>query len=360
MALADKARIRPLPWLPASTPRFPRWMLAIVLGLLLLWAAGAIAWVPLPMLSMEIPARGVLALVFAALAIGTLWWARSRWPIVVVVALSGLMLAAWASVQPSNDRPWRPDVAVMPRVAIDGDRVRISGYRNFEYRSRDDFTERWEERELRLSDIRGVDFFVSRWQPGPIVHTFVSFDVAGAEPVAVSIEVRNQVGQRFDPLRGLYRHFQLAYVAGDERDIVGLRTHHRGEDVLLYHTTASPEAAQRLFRVYAQRMTTVAAQPEFYNLFSNNCTVNIVRYANAAGRVGRWDIRHLVNAWTDRYLYDAGMLDTSIPFARLRELSRIDAKAIASERDPAFSRLIREGRPVPAASAISASGHPHR
>ncbi|MBO9715661.1 MAG: DUF4105 domain-containing protein [Pseudoxanthomonas sp.] len=353
MALDAEARTRPLPWLPPSLPRLLRWMLAVPLGLLLLWTAGAIAWLPLPV---ALPARGVLALVFAALALAALWRARSRWPVAAAVAVSATMLLAWSSVRPSNDRPWRPDVAVMPRVAIDGDRVRISGYRDFVYRSRDDFTERWEERELRLSDIRGVDFFVSRWQPGPIVHTFVSFDVAGAEPVAVSIEVRNQVGQRFDPLRGLYRHFQLAYVAGDERDIVGLRTHHRGEEVLLYHTTASPQAAQRLFRVYADRMTTVAEHPEFYNLFSNNCTVNIVRYANAAGRVGRWDIRHLVNAWSDRYLYAAGMLDTSIPFARLRELSRIDASAIVDDRDPEFSRLIRRGRPVPAVTARSTGG----
>ena len=184
--------------------------------------------------------------------------------------------------------------------------------------------------------------------------------MAGAEPVAVSIEVRNEVGERFDPLRGLYRHFELAYVAGDERDIVGVRTRHRGEEVLLYRTTASPEAARRLFRVYAGRMNAVAAQPEFYNLFSNNCKVNIVRYANAAGRTGRWDIRHLVNAWSDRYLYDAGMVDTSIPFARLRELSRISTVAVAADGDPAFSRLIREGRPVPAAMDPSASVLPPR
>ena len=29
---------------------------------------------------------------------------------------------------PSHDRPWRPEVAVMPRAIIDGDRVRITGY----------------------------------------------------------------------------------------------------------------------------------------------------------------------------------------------------------------------------------------
>jgi hypothetical protein len=33
-------------------------------------------------------------------------------------------------------------------------------------------------------------------------------------------------------------------------------------------------------------------------LLSNSCTINIVRYTNAAGRVGRFDIRHLFNGLT--------------------------------------------------------------
>jgi hypothetical protein len=42
----------------------------------------------------------------------------------------------WALILPTHDRDWRPDVAVMPRAFIDGDRVRITGVRNFDYRAR--------------------------------------------------------------------------------------------------------------------------------------------------------------------------------------------------------------------------------
>jgi hypothetical protein len=43
-----------------------------------------------------------------------------------------------------------------------------------------------------------------------------------------------------------------------------------------------------------------------------------VRYANAAGRVGRFDIRHLLNGLVDSYLYHSGRVDTTVPFDELR------------------------------------------
>ena len=52
------------------------------------------------------------------------------------LAFAGLFLSVlvwWISIQPSHDRQWRPEVVVMPRAIIDGDRVRITGFRNFEY-----------------------------------------------------------------------------------------------------------------------------------------------------------------------------------------------------------------------------------
>ena len=50
------------------------------------------------------------------------------------------IVAWWFTIAPSHNRNWRPEVAVMPRAFIDGDHVRITGVRNFDYRSRNDFT----------------------------------------------------------------------------------------------------------------------------------------------------------------------------------------------------------------------------
>ena len=43
----------------------------------------------------------------------------------------------------------------MPRAVIEGDHIRITGVRNFEYQSRNEFTVRYEERELQLTHLTG-------------------------------------------------------------------------------------------------------------------------------------------------------------------------------------------------------------
>jgi hypothetical protein len=100
-------------------------------------------------------------------------------------------------------------------------------------------------------------------------------------------------------------------------------------------------------RVYLARINELADRPEFYNLLTNSCTINIIRYANAAGRQGRLDIRHVLNGLIGSYLYYSGRLDTSLPFDELRRRSLInkDAEAADSAPEPEFSQRIRVSLP---------------
>ena len=76
---------------------------------------------------------------------------------------------------------------------------------------------------------------------------------------------------------------------GDESDIVRARTNYRDEEVYLYRIETSPENARRLFLIYLEWINEqLADRAEFYNLLSNNCTVNIVGYAKR-----RWQGRSI-------------------------------------------------------------------
>src|SRR4029078_6846205 len=93
---------------------------------------------------------------------------------------------------------------------------------------------------------------------------------------------------------------------------------------------------------YLERITERAERPEFYHLLTNSCTINIVRYANAAGREGRIDIRHILNGLVDSYLYRSGRIDTTLPFAELRRRSLINDAVHDADGspEPTFSERI--------------------
>jgi hypothetical protein len=321
----------------------------LIRGIWFLFRVLLIAWATLAIYYSNLPSAGLrvaLAMSFAVLAIWLLWLSRDRRASVVFTMLFLGVVAWWLSISPSHDRPWRPEVAVMPRATIDGDCVRITGVRNFEYRSLNDFTVRYEEREVQLSHLTGLDFFVSYWSEGLVGHTFLSFIFDNAPPLSISIETRPELGEGFNPVASLFKQFELIYVVGDERDLVRVRTNYRKETVYLYRLNSSSDNVRQLLMVYLKRINELADQPEFYHLLSNSCTINIIRYANAAGRAGSFDIRHLLNGMIDNYLYYSGRVDTTLPFDELRRRSQINEAAQAADDAPDFSERIRASLPT--------------
>jgi hypothetical protein len=236
----------------------------------------------------------------------------------------------------------------LPKAVINGDHVLLTGYRNFTYRSRYDFDTHYEEREIDIAHVVSIDLFVSYWKIGPVAHTFVSFDFDdGSPPVCISIEARPEIGEAFSPLPSMFKQFELIYIVGDERDIVRVRTNYRNEDVFLYHIRATPEAVRRLFRIYLERVNELANRAEWYHLLSNNCTLNILRYARAAGlQHSRFDHRFLLNGLIDRFIYGAGVVDTNLGFEELRRQSHINEAAHAAGNVADFSARIRASLPA--------------
>ena len=309
---------------------------------LIAWGTLAIYYSNLPWAALRL----TLAVAFAAFAVWACWVSPRRGMFAAFLVVFFAVVVWWISIPPLHDRPWRPEVTVMPRAIIDGDHVRITGVRNFDYRSRNDFTVRYEEREISLSHLKAIDFFVSYWSEGLVGHTFLSFIFDDAPPLSISIETRPEVGEGFSPIASMFKQFELIYVVGDERDLVRVRTNYRKETVYLYRLNASDIDARRLLLVYLARINELADRPEWYHLLSNSCTINIVRYANAAGRVGRFDIRHLLNGLVDSYLYHSGRVDTTLPFDELRRRSLINEAAQAADNAPDFSDRIRASLPT--------------
>lgn len=344
---------QPLAPTPEATPTprrswLRRWgwgsLRAILLSLMTAWATLVLYYSNLPWPS----ARLLMAIAFAAFAAWALLVARRPRVTRVYLGLF-LAIAVWFALIPAKQyRDWRPEVAVLSRAIIDGDRLRIENVRNFDFRSRHDFTVAYEDREYSLSRVSSMDLFISYWKVGPVAHTFVSFNFDdGSPPLCISIETRPEVGEGFAPIQSMFKQFELIYLVGDENDLVGSRASHRNEQVYCYRIRAHPERVRQLLELYLERINDLADRPEWYHLLSNSCTINIFRYANAAGREGRLDLRHLLNGWVDQYLFATGRIDTSMSFEELRRRSNITDVAQEAADSPDFSRKIREGLPIP-------------
>ena len=306
------------------------------------------AWAALAIYYSNLPGpwvRLALSLAFGVFSIWALWLARTRRALLIFAGVFLCVLGWFLSLRPTHDRPWRPDVAVMPRAYIDGDRVRLTSVRDFDYHTAHDFTIRYQEREVSISHLISIDFFVAYFVPPFVAHTFLSFNFDNVPPLCISIEKRLDVGRSFDAVASLFRQFELIYVVGDERDLVRVRTNFRREKVYLYHIRTTPERARQLFQIYLERINQLADRPEFYNLLTNSCTVNIVRYARIAGKPRRIDFRYILNGLIDSYLYGVGLVDTALPFEELRPRSRINDAAGAADNAPDFSQRIRAAVP---------------
>jgi len=251
----------------------------------------------------------------------------------------------WLGIEASNDREWLPDVARPPTATFDGDIVTLENVRNFHYRSEDDFDEIWETRTYDLSKLVGVDVFLSYWGSPMIAHTIASWEFEDGQHLAISIETRKEVGESYSAILGFFRQYELYYVASDERDVIGLRTNHRGEEVYLYRLRTPIPVARAMLVDYLQTMNELALEPRWYNALSHNCTTTIRRHAQqvAPGNPFSWKI--LVNGFIDELGYDRESIDTSLPFEELRSRSEITERALAAGDDPAFSSLIRMNLP---------------
>lgn len=263
-------------------------------------------------------------------------------------ALFAVLLAWWHGLEPSNQRDWQADVAVLPYATVEGDLVRMHNIRNFVYRSENDYTPGYYDRRFDLRQLEGVDLIASYWTGPAIAHVFLSFAFSDGEHLAVSIETRREKGEGYSTLRGLFRQYELYYVVADERDVIGLRANHRRhppEQVYLYRLQVPIEDVRRLFLEYLHEINALHDRPRFYNALTTNCTTSVWMNTRVNPDHLPFDWRLLVSGYVPRLLYEHGRLDSrGQSFADLQHRALINARAQAADGAEDFSRRIRERR----------------
>jgi hypothetical protein len=289
---------------------------------------------------------GLLGLVgLATLGLGWLWVqgrGREVWLYAAVIGLAGL--AWYQGLRPSNDREWTPDVAQGVTADVQGNIATLTNVRNFDWRTPEDFTPRWETRRYDIDQITEVDLYTSTWGNPLIAHVMIGFGFADGQRIVFSSEIRREEGEAYSAFAGFFRRYELIIIAGDERDLIRLRTDVRDappEVVSLFPLTMRPEKRKELFLEYLSLADTLSVRPRWYNTAITNCTTVPWRMARALAPGIPLTRDVLLSGHFPRYLWSLGVLSPGVP---LDQALRAAVRRPVGEAGPDnedYSRLLR-------------------
>lgn len=307
---------------------------------LIAWAWGAMA-ILIAGPESQVQRFGMTAGFLAALPVA-LYFFRFSWKSFVSLSIvfAGLLFW-WNTLMPTNDKEWAPEVANIPQGTIEGDILTLHNVRNFDFKNKTEFAEKWETRTYDLSKLKSLDLYLSYWSSPLIAHTIMSWGFENGDHLSVSIETRKDKTQQYSAIKGIYKQFTLAYIAADERDLIRLRTNFRKERVYLYRLNVSKERMRQFLESYVAHMNRLVKEPEFYHALTMNCTSAIRLHSEANPDRLPSDWRLLANGHVDQYLYDYAAIRVDIPFDELRAQSRVDLEMQKLDAKD-FSARIRE------------------
>jgi hypothetical protein len=278
-------------------------------------------------------------------ASGVGWWfLRGRRFAAAVFAGWLVVAVGWSFVAPSNERVWSPDQERLPRVTLDGDTITIDNLRDATYRSRTDYDVDWIRDSFDLRTLSSLDFVLEPLGSRAVAHTFLTFGFEDGRHVAISVEIRKERGERYSPLTGLFRHFEIVYVVGTERDLIGLRANVREHDVYLFPIRADRKRIRELFVSMLERADRLRDEPEFYNSLTNTCFSSIIDHVNELVEEPiRFDRRVLLPGYADELLFERRAVDFAGSLEEARRAFRVNDRAAFGASSVDWSRQIRSG-----------------
>jgi hypothetical protein len=247
-------------------------------------------------------------------------------------------------VTPDPNEDWVPQHGRKSVVKVEGDKVYVKNVRNFTWRTESDFTPAYYDRVYDLNAISSMYYVLSPiFDLRGVAHVWVSFGFSDGQAVSVSVEARGVKERPYGLFRSMFRQFQLIYVVGDERDVVGLRGGIWQNEVRFYPARTTQERKRALFLDMMRRAESLDKHPEFYHLITNNCMNNITYHVRRlGGRPVPSNLALLLTGFSDRAAYDYGFIDTDLPFEKAREAYRIDEWMRDTPLDETFSKRLRQ------------------
>jgi len=258
----------------------------------------------------------------------------------VVLATAGCQLGK----QPSNQRQWTLEHAVLPCAHFENGQVSVRNVRDFRHESEDYMIPGYHDVTIDLEQVATVDLFLCYFDKpqSPFAHSMLSFGTHTDKYLLLSIEGRRETGEDYSLRTAACRELELIYVFAEERDVIDQRAVVRGETVRRYPLNVSPNQARALLVTLLCDANRLHSEPRFYRLLKDNCTSNLVQPSGTA--LGG----PLQQAWVatfpgcaDRTLRRLGIIDDYLPLRDQRAAVEINRSAKLYRGAEQYSLLIR-------------------
>ena len=318
------------------------WWGSLALTPAILWAAMVLVWAGAP--GGQTPLwRVVMAIVWLTAVVVALRRLRARTALGVCALLWLPVGLFFVTLSPSNERDWEAPSSRTAWARVEGGQVTLHNIRDFRYAPDGAWTEAWYDATFDLHELE-ESFFVLTEFGGidGLAHVMVSFRFAGDRFVVLSVEIRRQVGETYNPIGGAFRQYELFYVAADERDAVALRTLVHGDPTWVIPMRAGREKTAAFFLDMVERMNALRLRPAWYNTLTSSCATNLATHYERVNQVRLGlDLRIFLPGFSDQLLEELGLLPEGVDRARARDRFLVNERARMDDNSACFSLAIR-------------------
>lgn len=244
---------------------------------------------------------------------------------------------------PSNELNFQPQNAKLPEVTLNNNLLSIKNIRDFSYDNNGNITqESYIDMQYPVNTLQRVWFGISHFDDFGIAHALLSFEFAPQQYLAVSIEARlTEENGSYHPVNGLFRQYTKIVLLGTERDIIGLRSHIRREELYLYPLKLSNIEQQALLLNFMRKVSSLNKKPEFYNTLTDNCLTGLLNLAFEDQSLPWWmHWQILLPGFSDQLAFKHGLLNIESSLSNARKAALVE-NSISNANSRVFSQHIR-------------------
>lgn len=258
--------------------------------------------------------------------------------------LLGLLMLGLLLRQPSHDRDWRAEIAIMPKIERSGTRFAIDQVRDWTYSTTDIVANAYHPGTYDLNELVGTWLMVEPFGGSDaIAHTLILFEFTNDRLLALTIEARKEKGEIYSALKGAFNTYELVYLWAEARDVLTRRARYLDHEIFVYPLALTEQDRRAFFGAVANKTNKLYAQPRFYNTLFSNCTNELAKTAGLS-----WNLAFITTGYAPQHLFRIGTIPgrtAGLSFQELKSAANVTEliETVSDDTTSAFDAAFLKG-----------------